>query len=154
LTAVLFRERLNVPFGWWVLATLFALSLLLALGLYVGPVWGVAVAAASLLVAAGIFASAAVTVTVDATEIRVGRAIIEHRYIAAAQALDAAATRRRSGVEADARAHLVLRPYVLTAVEITLADPADPVPYWLISSRRPAELVAALDRAGSTRLTE
>jgi len=154
LTAVLFRERLRVPFGWWVLATLFALSLLLALGLYVGPVWGVGVAAASLLVAAGLFASAAVTITVDASEIRVGRAVIEHNYIAAAQALDAAATRRRSGVEADARAHLVLRPYVPTAVEITLADPADPVPYWLISSRRPAELVAALDRAGSTRLTE
>ena len=76
MTAVLFRERLSVPVGWWVLATFFALSLLLALGLYVGPVWGVGVAAASLLVAAGLFASAAVTITVDATEIRVGRAII------------------------------------------------------------------------------
>ena len=83
-----------------------------------------------------------------------GRAVIEHRYIGAAQALDAAETRNRSGVQADARAHLVLRPYVSTAVEITLDDPDDPVPYWLISSRRPTELAAALDRAASTTVAE
>ena len=84
-----------------------------------------------------------------------GRAVIEHRYIGAApRALDAAETRSRSVCEADARAHLVLRPYVSTAVEITLDDPADPVPYWLISTRRPTELAAALDRAASTTVAE
>jgi hypothetical protein len=38
---------------------------------------------------------------------------------------------------------------VASAVEITLDDPADPVPYWLISSRRPDELAAALTRASA-----
>jgi hypothetical protein len=154
LGGVLFRERLTVPWVWWLLAVGFALSVLFALGLYVGPVWGVGVAVASMLVAVGIFASAAVVISVDGQEIRVGRAVIEHRYIGAAQALDASETRNRSGVQADARAHLVLRPYVSTAVEITLDDPADPVPYWLISSRRPTELAAALDRAASTTVAE
>ncbi len=65
--------------------------------------------------------------------------------------LDAEQTRRRAGVEADARAHLVLRPYVSTAVEITLDDPADPVPYWLVSTRRPEALAAALDRPPPVR---
>ena len=60
--------------------------------------------------------------------------------------LDAAGTRARSGVEADARAHLVLRPWVSTTVELTLADPADPVPYWLVSTRRPGALASALGR--------
>jgi Protein of unknown function (DUF3093) len=32
-------------------------------------------------------------------------------------------------------------------VEITLADPADPVPYWLVSSRRPDQLATALTAA-------
>jgi Protein of unknown function (DUF3093) len=77
--------------------------------------------------------------------IRVGRARIDHRYIGGATALGAEQTRRRGGTEADARAHLVLRPYVSTAVEITLDDPDDPVPYWLVSSRRPEALAAALD---------
>jgi hypothetical protein len=56
-------------------------------------------------------------------------------------------------VEADARAHLVLRPYIKTAVEITLDDPDDPVPYWLVSTRRPQQLAAALREAASSTLT-
>jgi Protein of unknown function (DUF3093) len=144
---MLFRERLSVPVLWWVLALGFALSLLLAIGLYVGPAWGIGAAAAALVVATWLFLRAGVVIVVDPRAIRIGRAEIDHRYIGDAQALDAEATRRRSGVEADARAHLVLRPYVASSVEITLADPADPVPYWLVSSRRPAQLAAALRRA-------
>ena len=123
--------------------------MLLALGLYVGPVWGVGVAVASLLVAAGIFASAAVTITVDAT-----------RRSGWAEPSSSTAT------SAPPKPWMPPRPAAArgcrptpgriwcsgrtcsTAVEITLADPADPVPYWLISTRRPAELAAALDRAG------
>ena len=145
-----FRERLSVPALWWLLAAGFALSLLVGIGAYLGPMWGIGVAAASLVVACALFVHAAVPIVVDSQAIRIGRAVIEHRYIAGARALDAAATRRRGGVEADARAHLVLRPYIPTAVEITLADPADPVPYWLVSSRRPQELAAALTAARHT----
>ena len=150
---MLFRERLSVPVLWWVLAFGFAVSVLLAIGLYLGPAWGIGAAAVALAVAAWLFSRAAVLIVVDPRAIRIGRAEIEHRYIGGALALDAQATRQRSGVEADARAHLVLRPYVASSVEITLDDPADPVPYWLVSSRRPAELAAALTRA-SGRPTE
>ena len=142
-----FRERLHVPVGWWLLAGGLALSLLVAFGLSAGPAWGIGAAVAGLAVATVIFLQSAVRIDVDGTRVRIGRALIEHRYIAAASALDAAQTRRRAGVEADARAHLVLRPYVSTAVEITLDDPDDPVPYWLVSSRRPEALVAALSAA-------
>jgi hypothetical protein len=134
---MLFRERLTVPIMWWVLASLFALSVLLAVGAYLGPVWGIGTALATVMVAAAIFISAAVVISIDAREIRIGRASIEHAYIASSQALAAEEARQRAGVGADARAHLVLRPYVRTAVEITLDDPDDPVPYWLVSTRRP-----------------
>jgi hypothetical protein len=93
-----------------------------------------------------------VVISVDAHEIRVGRASIEHVYIADCRALDAEQTSRRAGVEADARAHLVLRPYVKTAVEITLNDQDDPIPYWLVSSRRPQQLAAAQRQAASSTL--
>ncbi len=145
-----FRERLHVPVVWWLLAAGFALTLLLALGLSVGPGWGIGAAAASLMVTTALFVRSAVQIEVDDAMLRVGRAQIEHRYIGGAQPLDAEGTRRRSGVDADARAHLVLRPYVSTAVEITLDDPDDPVPYWLVSSRRPAALAAALDPGSAT----
>lgn len=151
---MLFRERLTVPIVWWALAGLFALSVLLAIGAYLGPVWGVGTTLATLLVAAALFASAAIVISVDRDQIRIGRASIEHAYIAGCRALDADATRRRAGVEADARAHLVLRPYVKTAVEIALDDPDDPVPYWLVSTRHPRQLAAAMQAAASSTLTE
>jgi Protein of unknown function (DUF3093) len=151
---MLFRERLTVPLIWWLLAVLLALSVLVAVGAYLGPTWGIGATVATMLIATAIFASASVVISVDAHEIRVGRASIEHAYIARCQALDAEATRRRAGVEADARAHLVLRPYVKTAVEITLDDKDDPVPYWLVSTRHPQQLAAAQREASSSTLTE
>ena len=141
---MLFRERLFVPVVWWGLAALFAFSLLAAVGFYLGPVWGLAVFVAVLAVAAGLFLSAAVVIEVDERELRIGRAVIERSWIGRCLALDAPATEARAGVQADARAHLVLRPYVATAVEIGLDDPEDPVPYWLVSTRHPARLAAAL----------
>jgi Protein of unknown function (DUF3093) len=151
---MLFHERLTVPAVWWLLAGLFALSVLLAVGAYLGPVWAAGTTVATLLVAAGIFASASIVISVDTDQIRVGRASIEHRYIAHCRALDAEETRRRGGVEADARAHMVLRPYVKTAVEIILDDRDDPVPYWLVSTRHPQRLAAAMQEAASSTLTE
>jgi hypothetical protein len=151
---MLFRERLTVPLIWWLLAGLFALSVLLAVGAYLGPTWGVGAAVAITIVATAIFVSASIVISVDSQEIRVGRASIEHAYIAACRALDAEQTRQRAGVAADARAHLVLRPYVKTAVEITLNDQDDPVPYWLLSTRRPQKLAAAQQEAASSTLTE
>jgi hypothetical protein len=133
---------------------LFALSVLLAVGAYLGPVWGIGTSVATLLVAATIFGSASLVISVSGKETHVGRASIEHAYVAGCRALDADQTRRRAGVEADARAHLVLRPYIKTAVEITLADPDDPVPYWLVSTRHPQRLAAALQDAASSTLTE
>ena len=58
------------------------------------------------------------------------------------------ATRRVHGVDADARAFLVTRPYISRAVKVTIEDPADPTPYWLISSRHPRQLTAALHGPG------
>jgi Protein of unknown function (DUF3093) len=151
---MLFRERLTVPLSWWLIAVLLALSVLLAVGAYLGPTWGIGTSVATMLIAAAIFASASVVISVDAREVQVGRARIEHAYIADCRALDAEATRLRAGVEADARAHLVLRPYVKTAVEITLDDKDDPVPYWLVSTRHPQQLATAQREASSSTLTE
>ena len=151
---MLFRERLTVPIIWWVLAGLFSLAVLIAVGAYLGPAWGVGTSVATLLVAAAIFGSASIVISVDEGEIEVGRATIEHAYIAACQALNAEETRRRTGIEADARAHMVVRPYIKTAVEITLNDPEDPVPYWLVSTRYPQRLEAAMQDASSSTLTE
>jgi hypothetical protein len=51
-----------------------------------------------------------------------------------------------AGVDADARAFLLLRPYLKRSLKVQVLDPADPTPYWLLSTRRPAKLAEALNR--------
>jgi hypothetical protein len=134
----------SVPPGWWALDVLCALTLAVAFGYYLGLAWALGVGLVALVCVALGFLAASYVVEVDAHEIRVGRAVIGREWISAVRPLDAAGTRQRSGVEADARAHLVLRPWTSTSVELSLDDPADPVPYWLVSTRRPGALATAL----------
>lgn len=121
--------------------------------------FAIAVAIPSVLAAALISAGAAVLmagallmfgsarVTLDGRELRVGKAHIDVAHLGEAQALDAADTRRVAGVDANARAHLMLRPYLKRSVQVAIDDPADPTPYWLISTRHPERLAAALTKA-------
>ncbi|WP_323792212.1 DUF3093 domain-containing protein, partial [Nocardioides sp.] len=84
-------------------------------------------------------------------ELRVGRAHIAGHHLGRVEALDAEQTRRTAGVDADARAYLVLRPYLRRAVRITIDDPQDPAPYWLVSTRHPEQLAAAIGSLTSAR---
>jgi len=76
--------------------------------------------------------------------LRAGRARISGEFLAGAESLDASATRQVAGPEADARAYLLLRPYLKRAVRVTVRDDRDPTPYWLVGSRDPEHLAAAI----------
>ena len=89
----------------------------------------------------------AARLTVRDGEFVAGSARIPVSLLAEPVALDAEATRRALGVEADARAYLVIRPYLKRAVRVRIVDPADPTPYWLVSTRHPDRLAAALGQA-------
>jgi DUF3093 family protein len=146
--AAAYDERLTVPLRWWALATMFVASLLLAF-LVATPAW-VALAGTGVLVVAvvALFVGyGAARVAVEQGVLTAGAARIPVRHVGATSALDEEATRRLAGRDADARAYLLIRPYLRRAVRVDIADPADPTPYWLISTRHPDALVTALDRA-------
>ena len=50
----------------------------------------------------------------------------------------------QAGRDADARAYLLIRPYLQAPVRVDVRDPADPTPYWLVSTRHPEQLAAAV----------
>ena len=148
-----YAERLTVPLRWWVQGTMLVASLWLALVVALPGVvaWTVSGAAMALMVGLLLTFGAARVVVADG-ELHAGRARIGAEHLGAATALDADATRRMAGVDADARAHLLLRPYLKRAVRVEITDPADPTPYWLVSTRHPDRLagaVAALTRSGA-----
>ena len=146
-----YAERLTVPLRWWVQGTMLVASLWLALVVAIpeAVAWSISAAALALLVAV-LVGYGSPRVSVDHETLRAGRAHISLQHVGEATPLDAAGVRRQAGVDADARAYLLLRPYLKRAVRIDITDPADPAPYWLVSCRRPQALVSALEatRAG------
>lgn len=143
-----YRERLGTPVWYWLVGIFFGASTIVAVGFWYGP-W-VAFGGA-LVVAAGVTILLAwfsrTEVAVDASGLRVGPALLEWPWLGSVEVLDAAATRERLGVGADARAFVTQRPWLNESVLVTVDDAADPHPYWLITSRRPAQLAAAISTA-------
>ncbi|WP_341925030.1 DUF3093 domain-containing protein [Nocardioides psychrotolerans] len=142
-----FRERLRVPLRWWALGSLMVSTFWLAMVVAIPPAvaWGISVFV-MLVLAMGLTVYGSARIVVDDDQLQAGRANIGMHFIGDVLALDAEATRQLSGPIADARAFLVLRPYIRCAVRIDINDPQDPTPYWLISTRRAAELADALDQ--------
>lgn len=89
-----------------------------------------------------------VRVEVDEDGLRAGRAQLPWRYVGPASGCDPAETKRLLGPDADARAHLLIRPYLSCSVKVMVEDIRDPAPYWLVSTRRPGELAACLNARG------
>ncbi|GAB2878322.1 DUF3093 domain-containing protein [Nocardioides pacificus] len=143
-----YAERLTVPLRWWVQGTMLVASMWLAVVVAMPAVaaWSVTGVMVLLLVLS-LTSYGAARVSVSDGVLRAGSAHIEVHLLGPVEALDAEATRLVAGRDADVRAHLVLRPYLKRSVRVTIADPADPTPYWLISTRRPQELTAALATA-------
>lgn len=85
--------------------------------------------------------------------LRVGAAHLSPDHIGDVTALDPRDFREQLGPHADARAWLRTRPYIEAGVRVDVDDPSDPTPYWLVSSRHPEAIVAALGQTGPQILT-
>ena len=145
-----YRERLHVPLRWWAQATMFLATVFWAFAVSL-PEW-IAWTGTGTLVAAtyGLFAWVGSSrIEVSDGVLQVGPAHIELAHVGQVDALDKEATRRAHGPEADARAFLHTRPYISRAVKVSIDDPADPTPYWLVSTRHPRTLAAALSARDS-----
>lgn len=140
-----YDERLHVPLRWWAQGVMLVASLWLAMivSLPLVLAWvltGVALAAlAGLMLGYG-----SARIRVADGQLFAARARIDASYLGPAVALDPGETIRVRGVDADARAWLLLRPYLKRSVKVTIDDPDDPAPYWLLSTRHPTELAAAV----------
>ena len=168
-----YHERLSVPLGWWLLglATIF----LLATELVAGFSWPMAIAVYAVLtggLALILLNWGRPAVEVGSGELRAGQARLQLAAVGEVSALDEAQTRSLRGPRGDPAAFLVIRPYLRRAVYVEVVRPgaestrgqqrlrwhgfrrrAEPVsppedrPYWLVSTRHPAELAAAIEGA-------
>lgn len=140
-------ERLRVPLRWWLQGSALVASFWLAMVVAIPEpaAWGVTGGSMTLLVF-GLWSYGHARVVIEDGLLRAGRAKIDVRLLGNVVALDEAATRDTFGPLADARAFLLMRPYLRRAVHLAIEDPSDPTPYWLVGSRRPERLAAAVNR--------
>jgi Protein of unknown function (DUF3093) len=142
-----YRERLYVPLAWWLLAV--PTVLILGATTYAGLSWpwpiiivgGLAAACAALMIALGWG-----SVEVGGGTLRAGGAALPLTAVAEVVTLDERQSTRLRGPRADPAAHLYSRPYLKESVYVAVDPAASAAPYWLIGTRRPAELAAAIER--------
>jgi hypothetical protein len=146
--------------------------LLLATEVVAGYAWPIAVAIYVVLVglvAAVLWSWSRPTVLVTEEELRVGPACLPLAAVGEVTALDEAQARSLRGPRGDPAAFLMMRPYLRQAVYVEVARPgaetrarrrlrgfrlrvettrpAADSPYWLVCTRHPAGLVAAINGA-------
>ncbi|SDQ50212.1 DUF3093 domain-containing protein [Quadrisphaera sp. DSM 44207] len=144
MPGVLHSERLWPSPATWLLVPLASALVVLALlplGTAVAGTAALLVAAA----AAALLVRASPRVEVSTSSgLRAGRAVLPGRFVAGGEAARGARARDLRGPRLDARTHLCLRGWVDGVVLVELDDPQDPTPAWLVSSRRPEDLLAAV----------
>lgn len=143
---VLFRERVLPGAGWWVIAAALVAMVAIAYGAALGTNLGVITGALLALAAAlGLWFGSPV-VTVDANGLRCGRARLPRAVMGQTTGLSGAELREaRRGYGVPAAVYSVLPIWSPpSAVVITIDDPDDPHPAWLVATRRPRDLSAAL----------
>jgi hypothetical protein len=143
-------ERLSIRARWWVIVVVIALfgSSELFAG-FDGRVIAIVVAAVVVPTVVLLAFAGRTVLRVDADGIHVAGASMPFAEMDSVQALDRQETRLMLGPQADPAARLVVRGYIPASVIIRPLDTGRP--YWLVSTRHPREVIAAVEQA--TRAT-
>jgi len=147
-----YRERLSPSL--WVLAAAGGAAPMVALvlvpvnttvSLVAGALVGIALIALLVL--------ASPVLEVADGELRAGRAHIDVSLLGTPQALTHEPARLARGQDLDPRCWHVIRGGIDGIVTVPILDPVDPAPAWVLSSRTPDRLAAAVRRAQIRRST-
>lgn len=146
---VRYRERLWVPWWWWPvgIAGSAVLAYEVNLGVRSLPDWipyaVLAVAAVGVLLWLG-RAEIRVTDTPTGTELLAGPAHLPVTVVTRSATIPRSAKSTALGRQLDPAAYVLHRTWVGPMVLAVLDDPDDPTPYWLVSTRHPDRVLAAL----------
>lgn len=147
-------ERLRTP-RWWYLGAV-GVSALLGLEFAVAfSGWGAWVPFAILLPGSLLIVRrlSAGSVSVDGATLRAGERSLALAEVEQVIDLSPAELRRLVGRHSDPLAHTYIRSWIGPGLQLVLRPPADPdaegyaVPYWVVSTRHPDRLSAAVDAA-------
>jgi hypothetical protein len=143
-----YRERLFAPPLWWVvgLVTMFTFGAIVWTGFNLAIT--IAVFATLFLVTAAFLLNwGRITIEVSDGALRAGQDTLPLALTGEVRPLSEAQTRALRGPRADPRAFTLIRPYLHRAVYVELTAPDSVQPYWLLATRHPDKLAAAIETA-------
>ena len=87
------------------------------------------------------------SIQVDGVSLTAGRARIPVEQLGRIELLGSDALRAAIGPGLDARSYLLIRGWIHRGLRIENIDPADPAPYWILTTRNPQRLADAIEAA-------
>nr|WP_255487517.1 DUF3093 domain-containing protein [Aeromicrobium senzhongii] len=143
-------ERLVASGLWWGMVVLTAVIVAWLLLVATSPSVAATVGLATLVVlGAGLWHWGSLRVVAEPGRFRAGDAHLEAPHLGTVEALDPAAWRAALDRAGTDRAFLLTRPWIDRGVRVAVADPDDPTPYWLVSTRRPATVERVVGHTGA-----
>lgn len=139
-----FREIIRPPL--WLIAFIYFLELSLVLAIWAafGDTPSQILLGVSTLALPFIYRAMSHSINVNENELIIGRAHIERTYLGDAELIDSTSMRYLRTQGADPAAYLAISFWLNRGIKIAIRDERDPTPYWLISSKRGKDLIAAL----------
>lgn len=144
-SSIIYREKLWPNVWIWIIsAGIAGAGILVFAPISAGA--GYTAAAVLFVIIAALLILSTPTIVVTGDSVTVGRATIERRFVGSVEAFRAREATAERGTRLNGLTYLCIRGWIDPVVKIEITDPADRTPFWLTSSRRPDELVAALTR--------
>lgn len=140
---IAYRERL-IPGPWTFVACLLLVPAGLLAFLPIDTTVGIVAAIALYAAAVAFLLLTTPTIEVTSSALRAGRATLPREFVGEAVAIRGTDAFLARGQQLDARAYTLLRGFARDVVRVENTDPADPAPYWVISTRHADELARAL----------
>ena len=146
---IIYRERLWVPWWYWALAIPAIIVCTAQIAFNRSIIWLIIGGSIITLIDLWILVTLSqtkVSVEVDGSGERwlhAGTAVLPASVVSKSLVVPESAHRNALGRQLDPAAFLVTHSWVRTMVLLVLDDPEDPTPYWLVSTRRPEELLDA-----------
>lgn len=141
-----YRERLW-PSVWMYLATALVVPASILVFMPINQLVGILTGVAMYLGIVGLLTATAPLIQVTEHQLVAGRASLPLSLVGETSAFDGNEATLERGQRLDARAWLLIRGWIAPVVKVMVADDSDPAPYWLVSSRDPKSLVAAVSAA-------
>jgi hypothetical protein len=145
----IYRERLWAS-AWVFISTALVIPASLLVFLPINFAAGVIVAIVLYAGCVAILIATGPTIEVTTEQFVAGRARLPIGFIGSTDAFRGEEATLERGRRLDSRAWLLIRGWIDPVVRVGVVDENDPTPYWVVSTRHPEDVVAAIAKARAT----